>query len=91
MTRQTGKLDASNRNTTGGSVPAGSRRKSAIARFAMLLSAAFESVPGLKKILIRLTPVNDLDSMWSMLLPSVKNRSNVFVMSPSICCGGIPE
>ena len=31
--RQTGRLDASNLSTTGGSVPGGSRRRSAIARF----------------------------------------------------------
>ena len=35
-------------STTGGNVPGGRRRKSAIARLAMLLSAAFGSVPGLK-------------------------------------------
>ena len=35
-------------STTGGSVPGGRRRRSAIARLAMLLSAAFGSVPGTK-------------------------------------------
>ena len=45
MIRQTGRLDASNFKTTGGSVPGGKRRKSAIARFEMVLKSASAFVP----------------------------------------------
>ena len=41
VTRQTGCVDAVMPSTTGGSVPGGRRRRSAIARLAMLLNAAF--------------------------------------------------
>ncbi len=46
--RQTGRLEASNFNTTGGSVPGGSFRKSAMARLAMLVTAESELKPGWK-------------------------------------------
>ena len=46
VTRQTGWLDAVMPSTTGGSVPEGSRRRSAMARLEMLLSAELASVPG---------------------------------------------
>jgi multidrug efflux pump subunit AcrB len=44
--RQTGKLDASNCKTTGGSVPGGNFRKSAIAKFAILVTAESGLKPG---------------------------------------------
>ena len=48
VTRQTGRLEASNFSTTGGRVPGGSLRSCAMARFEMLVSAASASVPGWK-------------------------------------------
>src|SRR5688572_31166 len=89
--RQTGSEDASNFSTTGGSVPGGKRRRLAIARFEMLVTAESELVPGWKYTLIKLTPGKDRDSMCSILLASVKNRSKRPVMSASICSGGMPE
>ena len=44
--RHTGKLDASNGKTTGGNVPGGKRRKSATARFEIVVTAALWSSPG---------------------------------------------
>jgi ABC-type transport system involved in cytochrome bd biosynthesis fused ATPase/permease subunit len=46
--RQTGSDEASNLSTTGGSVPGGSRRRLAIARFEMLVTAESALVPGWK-------------------------------------------
>jgi ABC-type transport system involved in cytochrome bd biosynthesis fused ATPase/permease subunit len=46
--RQTGRLDASNFSTTGGSVPGGSRRRLAIARLVMLVTSESAFVPGWK-------------------------------------------
>ena len=46
VTRQTGRLDASNFSTTGGSVPGGSRRSCAIARFEIVVTAESGFVPG---------------------------------------------
>ena len=46
--RQTGRLDASNFSTTGGSVPGGSLRRFARERFEIWLSAALGSAPGWK-------------------------------------------
>jgi hypothetical protein len=40
---------------------------------------------------MRLTPGSERDSMCSMPLASVKNRSKRPVMEFSICSGGIPE
>ena len=34
---------------------------------------------------MRLTPVSERDSLWSMLAARVKKRSKVLVMSASIC------
>ena len=48
VTRQTGRLDASNFSTTGGSVPGGRRRSCAIARFEMVVTAESGFVPGWK-------------------------------------------
>ena len=62
-----------------------------MARLEMLVTAESALVPGWKKILIRLTPGRERDSMCSMLLPSVKNRSKRPVMSVSTCSGGMPE
>src|SRR5258708_40377595 len=89
--KQTGKLDASNFNTTGGNVPGGSFRKLAIARLAILVTAESELKPGWKYTLMRLTPGSDRDSMWSIPLARVKKRSKRPVMSVSICSGGMPE
>ena len=44
--RATGRLDASNFCTIGGSVPGGSRRRSAMARFEISLTSASAFVPG---------------------------------------------
>ena len=44
--RQTGRLEASNFNTTGGNVPGGSLRKFAMAKLAMLVTAESELNPG---------------------------------------------
>ena len=63
----------------------------AIARFEMLVTAESELVPGWKYTLIKLTPGKDRDSMCSILLASVKNRSKRPVISASICSGGMPE
>ena len=38
-----------------------------------------------------LTPVSERDSICSMPLPSVRNRSRRYVMLFSTCSGGIPE
>ena len=46
--RQTGRLEASNFSTTGGSVPGGSLRRSAMARLEIVLTAESGSVPGWK-------------------------------------------
>ena len=59
----TGRLDASNFCTIGGSVPGGSRRRSAMARFAISLTSASAFVPGWKNTLMMLTPASDRDSM----------------------------
>ena len=48
MIRQTGKLEASNFRTTGGRVPGGSLRKSAIARFEMLAEISVRIGPRLE-------------------------------------------
>jgi hypothetical protein len=61
--RQTGRLDASNFCTIGGSVPGGSRRRSAIARFEISLTSESASLPGWKNTLMMLTPGSDRDSM----------------------------
>src|SRR6185437_1126338 len=52
----TGRLDASNFCTIGGSVPGGSRRRSAIARFEISLTSESALVPGWKNTLMMLTP-----------------------------------
>jgi hypothetical protein len=44
--KHTGKLEASNFNTTGGNVPGGKRRKLAEARLAMVVTAESGLVPG---------------------------------------------
>jgi hypothetical protein len=46
--RQTGRLEASNFSTTGGSVPGGSLRRFAIARFEIVVTAESAFVPGWK-------------------------------------------
>ena len=46
--RQTGRLEASNFSTTGGSVPGGKRRRLAIARLEMVVTAESGFVPGWK-------------------------------------------
>ena len=46
--RQTGRLEASNFSTTGGSVPGGRRRRLAIARLEMVVTAESALVPGWK-------------------------------------------
>jgi hypothetical protein len=61
--RQTGRLDASNFWTIGGSVPGGSRRRSAIARLAISLTSESALVPGWKNTLMTLTPGSDRDSI----------------------------
>ena len=91
MTRQTGRLEASDFSTTGGSVPGGSLRSCAMARLEIVVTAESELVPGWKYTRIMLTPGRERDSMCSMPLPNVKNRSKRLVMSVSICSGGIPE
>jgi len=48
VTRQTGRLDASNFSTTGGSVPGGRRRNCAMARLEMVVTAESGFVPGWK-------------------------------------------
>ena len=63
----------------------------AIARFEIVLTAASALVPGWKYTRMRLTPVSERDSMWSMPLPRVKKRSKGSVMFVSISSGGIPE
>src|SRR4051794_18992422 len=88
VTRHTGRLDASNFNVIGGSVPGGRRRSWAYARFEMLDAAESGSVPGWKYTLMMLTPGSERDSIWSMPLASVKKRSNRLVILVSICSGG---
>ena len=56
----------------------------------MAFTSASASVPGWKYTLMMLTPGSDRDSMCSMPLPEVKNRSNRPVISVSISSGGIP-
>ena len=63
MTRHTGRLEASNFSTTGGSVPGGRRFKSASARLDNCVTSASALVPGWKKTLIMLTPSSERDSM----------------------------
>ena len=46
VTRQTGRLEASNFSKMGGIVPGGRRRKLAMARLDIVITAAFGSVPG---------------------------------------------
>ena len=61
--RHTGRLEASNFWTIGGSVPGGSRRRSAIARFEISLTSESALVPGWNNTLMMLTPGSDRDSM----------------------------
>src|ERR1700744_1314469 len=61
--RQTGRLEASNFSTTGGSVPGGNRRRFAIARLEIVVTAESGLVPGWKYTLIMLTPVMERDSI----------------------------
>ena len=61
--RHTGRLDASNFCTIGGSVPGGRRRRSAIARLEISLTSESALVPGWKNTLMMLVPGSDRDSM----------------------------
>ncbi len=90
VTSVTGSDDASNLSTSGGSVPGGRCRRSAIARFASEAAAVSTSALAWKYTLMMLTPGSERDSTCSMSLPRVKKRSKRVVMSRSTSVGGMP-
>jgi hypothetical protein len=61
-----------------------------MARFEMVVTAAFGIGSGLEVNLDEADAGQDRDSMCSMPLPRVKKRSKRPVMSVSICSGGMP-
>ena len=63
VTSVTGSDDAPDFRISGGSVPGGRWRKSAIARLPSVAVAALRSTPGWKKTLMMLTPGSERDSM----------------------------
>ena len=73
--RHTGRLAASNFNTSGGRVPGGSLLRFAIARLLMAVAAESPLAPGWKYTLMTLTPGSERDSMCSMPGARVKKRS----------------
>jgi hypothetical protein len=90
VTSATGSDDAPDLSTSGGSVPGGRWRRSAIARFESDAAAESTSTLEWKKTLMMLTPGSERDSMCSMPLPSVKKRSKRVVMLRSTSVGGMP-
>ena len=89
-TRQTGRLEASDFSTMGGSVPGWKTALFGSGQVGQRRDRGIGIGAGLKEDRMILTPGSERDSICSMPGASVKKRSCRWVMSFSTCSGGMP-